>query len=291
MKRYFLFLLLALAFSSQAQDDYVPTSGYPEALNYRIEIINTYPHDPNAYTQGLLWHEGFLYESTGQYGESSLRKVDVTTGEVLELLPVRRSEEALAEAGNDYFAEGLTLFDGRLIQLTWHDEIAFVYDLATFEQIDTISYGGQGWGICNDGRYFYMSDSTEYIAVRELDSFELIARIPVMVSGARMNAGYLNELECVGDFVYANLWQTDYIVQIDKYTGNVTQFIDASGLLTPELIREIPDFIENAETGTVRPPSNAVLNGIAYNPESDTFYITGKNWPRLWEVRFVPMGS
>lgn len=290
MKRYLLLLLLVFVFSSQAQDNYVPSSGYPEAMNYGIEVINTYPHDPNAYTQGLLWHEGFLYESTGQEGRSSVRKVDLTTGDVLEIVDVTRSEEELATGIGNYFAEGLTLFDGRLIQLTWKDGLAFVYDFETFEQLDTISYGGQGWGICHDGRYFYMSDSTEYLAVRELDSFELIARMPVMVSGSRMNSGYLNELECVGDFVYANLWQTDFIVQIDKYTGNVTQLIDASGLLTPELIREIPDFIENTTTGEVRPPSNAVLNGIAYNPESDTFFITGKNWPRLWEVRFVPSG-
>jgi glutaminyl-peptide cyclotransferase len=290
VKRLLLLVLVLLAFASYAQQDYVPTSGYPMAVNYRLEVLNTYPHDPNAFTQGLLWHEGFLYESTGQEGESSVRKVDVTTGEVVQILPVSRTEEELSAGTADYFAEGLTLLDGRLIQLTWHEETAFVYDLATFEPLETISYGGQGWGICNDGRYFYMSDSTEYLAIRELDDMELVGRMLVTISGQRIQSGLLNELECVGDSVYGNLWQTDYIIQIDKYTGNVTALIDASGLLTPELIREMPSFIEDPNTGEVRAPGNNVLNGIAYNPETDTFYITGKYWPRLFEVRFVPNG-
>jgi glutaminyl-peptide cyclotransferase len=290
VKRLLLPLLLLLVFAASAQQEYVPQSGFPIAANYRVEVLNTYPHDPNAFTQGLVWHEGFLYESTGPEGESSLRKVDVTTGEVLQLFPVSRSEEELAAGQRDYFAEGLTLLDGRLIQLTWHEEIAFVYNLDSFESMESMSYTGQGWGICNDGRYFYMSDSTEYLAIRELDDMDLVGRMLVTVTGQRLGTGLLNELECVGDYVYGNLWQTNFIIQIDKYSGNVTQLIDASGLLTPELIREMPSFIEDPNTGEVRAPGNNVLNGIAYNPETDTFYITGKYWPRLFEVRFVPNG-
>jgi glutaminyl-peptide cyclotransferase len=283
-----LLLILLLAIVSKGQQEYQPMSGFPQAINYRLEILNVYPHDANAFTQGLLWHEGVLYESTGQPGESSLRRLDITTGEILQIHPVSRSTEELEAGMTDYFAEGLTLVDEQLIQLTWHEETAFVYDLETFEQLDTISYGGQGWGICNDGRYFYMSDSTEYLAIRELETMELIGRMLVMVNGSRLQAGLLNELECVGDSVYGNLWQTDYIVEIDKFTGNVTGLIDASGLLTPELIREMPDFIEDPNTGEVHAPGNNVLNGIAYNPESGSFYITGKYWPRLFEVIFVP---
>jgi glutaminyl-peptide cyclotransferase len=291
VKRFVLVLFsLLIAFASHAQQEYQPSSGFPQVVNYSLEVVNVYPHDVNAFTQGLLWHDGVLYESTGQEGESSLRRVDVTTGEVLQIHPVSRSEEELATGQSDYFAEGLTLLDDHLIQLTWHEETAFVYDIETFEQLGTISYGGQGWGICNDGRYFYMSDSTEYLAIRELDTMELVGRMVVMANGSRLQSGLLNELECVGDYVYGNLWQTDYIVEIDKYTGNVIGLIDASGLLSPELIREMPGFIEDASTGEVQAPGNNVLNGIAYNPETDTFYITGKYWPRLFEVRFVLAG-
>lgn len=289
MKRPILILfILLIPLVGQAQKDYVPTSGFPQAKNNRVEVLNVYPHDANAFTQGLVWHEGYLYESTGQEGESSLRQVEPTTGEVLRIFPVRRSAEELAAGIRDYFAEGLALVDGRLIQLTWHDEIAFVYDSESFEQLGTISYGGQGWGLCSDERYLYMSDSTEYLAIRELDTMELVGRMLVSYNGSRLKSDLLNELECVGDSVYGNLWQTDYIVQIDKFTGNVTALIDASGLLTPELSREMPGFIEDVNTGEVTAPSNNVLNGIAYNPESDTFLITGKYWPRLFEVRFVP---
>lgn len=277
---------------SAAQDvaQEVPiTPGFASAQPYTVEVLNVFPHDVNAFTQGLLWHEGRLYESTGQRGESSLREVDPTTGEILRILPVTRSEEELsaANAQPNYFAEGLALVGDRLIQLTWTAGEAFVYDLATFERLATISYAGQGWGLCLSGDYLYMSDSTEYLAIREADTFDLVARQLVTFNGSPLRASLLNELECVEDSVYANLWQTDFIAQIDKYTGNVTAMIDASDLLTDEMKREIPGSVVS-EDGSVSAPSNAVLNGIAYNPESDTFYITGKDWPRLFEVRFVP---
>jgi glutamine cyclotransferase len=291
VKRFFLLVLILLAvLASQAQQPYIPTSGFPQTSYYHVEVLNTYPHDVHAYTQGLLWYDGFLYESTGQEGESSLRRVDLTTGEVQQIYPVSRSPEELEAGIPDYFAEGLTLLDGRLYQLTWREETAFVYDVETLEPLEAISYGGQGWGICNDGRYFYMSDSTEYLAIRELDTMELIGRMVVVLNGYRLQSNLLNELECVGDTVYANLWHTDFIVQIDKYTGNVIAQIDATGLLTNEMIREIPGFTEDMNTGELYAPRESVLNGIAYNPESDTFYITGKYWPRLFEVRFVLNG-
>jgi glutamine cyclotransferase len=291
VKRLFLlvFVLLA-ALASQGQQLYIPTSGFPAVSYYHVEVLNIYPHDVHAFTQGLLWHDGFLYESTGQEGESSVRRVDLTSGEVQQIQALSRSPEELESGMIDYFAEGLSLLDGRLYQLTWREETAFVYDLETLEPLETISYGGQGWGICNDGRYFYMSDSTEYLAIRELDTMELVGRMVVVLNGYRLQSNLLNELECVGDSVYANLWQTDFIVQIDKYTGNVLAQIDASGLLTPEMIREMPGFFEDVNTGTVEAPRSNVLNGIAYNPETDTFYITGKYWPRLFEVRFVLNG-
>ncbi len=283
-----VFIPLTLASVTRAQDTAVQ-EGFLVAQNYTVEVLNTYPHDTSAFTQGLLWHEGRLYESTGQRGESTLREVEVETGEVLRSLPVTRGEEALSvqNAPPDYFAEGLELVDGRLIQLTWTAGEALVYDLETFERLATISYEGQGWGLCQSGRYLYMSDSTQYLALREVDSFNLVARQLVTLNGNPLRTGLLNELECVGDFVYANLWGTDFIAQIDRLTGNIVGMIDASGLLTDEMQREIPGATVAAD-GSVTAPSNAVLNGIAYNPQSETFYITGKDWPRLFEVRFIP---
>jgi glutaminyl-peptide cyclotransferase len=238
------------------------------------QVLNVYPHDPTAFTQGLLYHDGKLYESTGLRGASSLREVEITTGAVLRNLPVRRPPEAISASTPEYFAEGLERIEGRLIQLTWTEQEALVYDLATFTQIETIPYEGEGWGLCHDGRYFYMSDSTNALDIRETDTFDLIVSFLVTIEGQPLQPNLLNELECVGDHIYANLWQTNYIVRIDKFSGAINGIIDASSLLTPE------------EQATL--DSNQVLNGIAYNPDQDVFYITGKQWSKLFEVRFVP---
>jgi glutamine cyclotransferase len=226
------------------------------------QVLNTYDHDTTAFTQGLIWLDGALYESTGLYGESTLREVDLETGEVQRRVDLNEA----------YFAEGLELVNGRLIQLTWREGEAFVYNPETFERVDTYTYEGEGWGLCYDDRYLYMSDSTPYLSVRDAETFELIVRPAVTYRGSRIPPQLLNELECVGDSIYANLWNTDYIVEIDKYTGNITGWIDASSLLDSEVR-------QNLESGQV-------LNGIAYNPETETFYITGKRWPVLFEVTF-----
>lgn len=242
------------------------------------EVLNVYPHDPSAFTQGLLWHEGFLYESTGLRGQSSLRRVDVETGEILALRPVNRPPEQLtgANALPDYFAEGLERVGDTLIQLTWTEGEAFIYDLATLEQIGLFTYDGQGWGLCYDGRYLFMSDSTGYLDVREAETFDLIVSMAVTLNGSLLQANLLNELECVGDHIYANLWRTDYIVKINKLNGVIEAVIDASTLLPTDEKSAL-----QARNG------DAVLNGIAYNPQTDTFYLTGKNWDKLFEVRFV----
>ncbi len=281
-----LMIILSLSVSIHAQST---DAGYAPVTEYTIEIVNTYPHDPTAFTQGLIVHDGTFYESTGLRGESTLRQVEIETGDVLASVDVSRTAEEL-ETQQDYFAEGLELVNGELIQLTWQSNVAFVYDLETFEEVDVIEYEGQGWGLCADGEYLYMSDSTEYLAVREADSFDLVARMLVTLNGSPIQANLLNELECVGDYVYANLWQTDFIAQIDKYNGNIVGLINASDLLTDEMIREIPNFSEDS-AGNAVPPNGAVLNGIAYNAESDTFFITGKLWSRIFEVRFVPVES
>lgn len=229
----------------------------PEAME--PVVIARYPHDASAFTQGLVLEAGRFYESTGLYGESSLREVIPESGEVIRLLPLEQR----------YFGEGLAHVDGRLIQLTWRSGVAFVYDADTFEQIGTFAYDTEGWGLCFDGEDLYMSDGTATLARRNADSFELSERIQVTSDGEPV--ALLNELECVGPHVYANVWQTNEIVRIDKRSGRVTATVDATGLLTSE---------ERAALDT-----SAVLNGIAHDPETGRFYLTGKLWPYVFEVK------
>lgn len=243
------------------------------------EVISTRPHDTDAYTQGLLWHDGTFYESAGLYGESDVRQVDPETGEVLRK----------RELNDRIFAEGLALVGDRLIQLSWVNGLALVYDRDTFRMTDVFRYDGEGWGLCYDGEALYHSDGTQIIRRRDPQTFALLDEIvvtyqgypanevlvPGTYAGRQVGLDDLNELECVGQDIYANVWQTDFIVRIDKTTGEVNAVIDAADLLTPEERAEL-DF-------------GAVLNGIAYNPDDDVFYLTGKQWPTLFEVRFVPL--
>ncbi len=267
MIRFARFLSALILLALIAASAVVPTLAQSENPLFRPvtllvpEVLSIRPHDPTAWTQGLLLHDGYLYESTGQSGFSTLRKVDPLSGEVLQQISIPEQ----------YFAEGLALVGERLIQLTWKSGIAFVYDWETFEQVGTFAYEGEGWGLCTDGQYLYMSDGTPFLAVREPETFELIFSGLVTVQGSIVER--INELECVGDHIYANIWQTDYIVQIDKRNGVVTAIIDASSLITDD---------ERAELG-----DGEALNGIAYLPETDTFLLTGKHWPWMFEVRFV----
>jgi glutaminyl-peptide cyclotransferase len=245
----------------------------PEIQLLQPEVIAVYPHDSGSYTQGLVWDDGVFYESAGQINESDVRKVDPETGEVL----------AIRDLNRVFFAEGLALVDDRLIQLTWQTGLAFVYDRNTLAYQRLFRYEGEGWGLCYDGSELYLSDGTELISVRDPQTFELIRQIPVTfqnqsITGLSLQGRALddlNELECVGDSLYVNVWQTDGILIIDKATGTITGLIDASQLLTPEERSALP--------------FGAVLNGIAYNSDEDVFYLTGKYWPKLFEVRFVPI--
>jgi len=225
------------------------------------EVVSVRPHDPTAYTQGLLLHEGFLYESAGLYAESTLRQVDPESGEVLRQIDIP----------DEYFAEGLERVGDHLIQLSWKENAAFVYDIETFELLETYEYEGEGWGLCADDRFLFMSDGSSFITLRDPETFELLFDGVVTIQGQPVTR--INEMECVGNYIYANVYMTDYILQINKYNGVVEGLIDASGLLTDE---------ERAELA-----EGEVLNGIAYLPESDTFLITGKHWPKMFEVRFV----
>jgi len=231
----------------------------PPFQTHAVDVLSVRPHDPSAYTQGLLLYKRMLYESTGRYGESSLRKVDPKSGGIVHrvALPHR------------YFAEGLARQDHRLVQLTYREQIAFIYAIGDFEPLGQFSYNGQGWGLCYDGENFIMSNGSATLTVRDRVTFEVIEQILVTHDGNPVTS--LNELECVGDSVYANVYMTNRILRVEKNTGKVTAVIDASGLLTL----------------TERLGAD-VLNGIAYDPEKDSFLITGKLWPKLFEVRFVP---
>lgn len=224
----------------------------------RVDVLRELHHDTSAYTQGLLWWNGSLYESTGRYGESRLRRLDPATGAVEQQVAVPPA----------FFGEGLARAGDRLIMLTWMAERALVYDLRSFDAVRTFRYRGEGWGLCHDGDRLVMSNGSDTLTFRDPDSFEPLGEVRVTLRGRPRDQ--LNELECVDGAVYANVWQEDFIVRIDPASGRVTHQIDASGLLTRDEARGVD-----------------VLNGIAYQPDDGTFYITGKWWPKMFEVRFV----
>lgn len=258
-------ILLLLAFFKITSVFGIGAFGPVAPVQLVPQVLSVRPHDTNAYTEGLVWYDGFLYESSGLYTRSNLRKVDPQTGQVL-----RRIDDP-----GQVFGEGLALDGNRLIQLTWHEGVAYLYDLDTFAQTGTFSYAGEGWGLCFDGGRFYMTDGSANISVRDAASFAVKGQLHIAQDGVPVTM--LNELECVGDSLYANVWKTDEILRIDKGTGRITGFVDASGLLSSQ---------ELEAAG-----SEGVLNGIAYDSMHDTFYITGKLWPKLFEVRFVAKGG
>jgi len=229
----------------------------PEVVSYGYQVVKSYPHDPQAFTQGLVFHDGKLLESTGLYGQSSLRETDLATGAVLRNIGVP----------GDYFAEGLALFDGKLYQLTWKNQKCFVYDMA-FQKTNEFTYMGEGWGLATDGHWLIMSDGTSALRFLNPATFAEDHRITVLKNGEPLER--LNELECVKGEVFANIWQTDWVARIDPATGNVVGMIDFSFLLP----------------AADKAGAN-VLNGIAYDPSGDRLFITGKNWPKLFEVKLI----
>jgi len=232
--------------------------GEPEARAERLEfkVVETYPHDVQAFTQGLLFHDGFLYESTGQYGESTLRRVDPESGRVEQVVHLPRR----------FFGEGLAWHDGRLYQLTWKEGTGFVYDPGTLEKTGEFTYEGEGWGLTSDGQQLIMSNGTPKLRFLNPETFEVTRELTVRDAGVPVEK--LNELEYVEGRILANLWTSDDIVCIDPATGHVTARLDVSRLQRP------------------RPPNrDAVANGIAYDPDTRLLFLTGKRWPKLYAVR------
>lgn len=247
-----VFLLQACAGSESS----APVQAAPEAPVYGYEIVRQYPHDPEAFTQGLIFRDGFLYESTGQVGRSTLRKVRLETGEVVQRYPIP----------NDMFGEGLTDWGSQLIQLTWVTNVGFVYDLASFKELRRFTYAGEGWGITQDGTRLIMSDGSPNL--RFLDPSTFVEQSRLNVHDQNGSVDDLNELEFVKGSVYANVWLTERIAIISPESGRVTAWVDLTGL--------------RPRQGA---PGDDVLNGIAYDAAGDRLFVTGKLWPRLFEIR------
>ena len=232
----------------------------PASAADTYRVVHSYPHDPHAFTQGLVYADGHLYESTGLKGHSSLRMVDVETGRVLQELPVP----------GQYFAEGLAAWGSTLIQLTWQEHTAFIYDRFSFRELRTQPYKGEGWGLASDGKELILSDGTAGLRFLDPTTFRELRRVIVKDHGVPVLQ--LNELEFVKGEIYANVWYSDRIARISPLNGKVLGWIDLSGLL-PRAERADPQ---------------AVLNGIAYDAAHDRLFVTGKLWPRLFEIKVVP---
>ena len=256
--KFGLVLLLAMIGPYRAAGFVVSQPAGTSLPVFGYTVVRSYPHDPAAFTQGLQWVDGFLYEGTGNHGASSIRKVRLDTGEVLQ-------KRDLPE---QYFGEGIVVRRDELFQLTYKSEIGFVYDRDTFAPKRTFRYPGEGWGLTDDGMHLVMSDGTDRLRLLDPSSLKEIRRMPVTAGGTAVKN--LNELEWVKGEIFANIWMTDYVARIDPATGRVTGWVDLRGLLSSR---------DRAKAD--------VLNGIAYDAAGDRLFVTGKWWPRLFEVKLV----
>jgi len=229
---------------------------------YGFTVKNSYPHDPKAFTQGLFFHDGHLYETTGRPGTSSLRKVDLGTGKVLQQ----------HDMPNDVFGEGSTPVGSDIVALTWTSQVGYVFDAKTFKLKQTFKYVGEGWGLASDAKQLYMSDGSSFIRILEPKTYKELRRIQVRHAGKPIDK--LNELEMVDGELFSNVWGTELILRIDPASGAVKGVINLEGLLPP------------AQRGTADP--DAVLNGIAWDAKRKRLFVTGKLWPKLYEIELVP---
>lgn len=225
-----------------------------------FRVIHTYPHDSHAFTQGLLYLDGHLYESTGLEGQSSLRVEDLETGKILQYVAIPAK----------YFGEGLAAFGDKLFQLTWQNHLALVYDRATLHMLHTFSYPGEGWGLTSDGKNLILSDGTPTLRFLDPATFKEVRRVTVTSAGKPVEK--LNELEFIHGEIYANIWYSDRIARISPQTGKVLGWIDLTGLLP----------------AAQKTSDGAVLNGIAYDAVHDRLFVTGKLWPSILEIQIVP---
>ena len=233
----------------------------PAIPTYDFKVVRSYPHDPQAFTQGLLYRDGFLYESTGLNGKSSIRKVNLETGKVLQSKDIPPQ----------YFGEGLTAWKDTLVSITWQTQTGFVFDLATFDLRNQFAYPGEGWGLAQNGKELVLSDGSATLRFLDPKTFLEVRRVKVTADGIAVNQ--INELEVVGDEIFANIWHTNTIARIDQNTGKIVGWIDL-GKLYPD-----------AGKG---PTGENVLNGIAWDADKKRLFVTGKLWPKLYEIKLVP---
>ena len=253
-----LVVLLLIALPHRLYSQTSRQSSKSRTPEFTFKIVHAFPHDPAAFTQGLAWRGGFLYEGTGLKGHSSLRKVRLETGEVIKQI----------DLGPEFFGEGITFYKDEIVQLTWLSETGFVYDATDLRLLRQFSYQGEGWGLTTNGNEIFMSDGTAEIRV--LDA-TLVEKRRFTVRDGDKKIDQLNELEFVEGEIFANIWQTDRIARISPQTGKVLGWIDLQGLLSPMYRRE----------------GGAVLNGIAYDPARKRLFVTGKLWPTIFEIRLV----
>jgi glutaminyl-peptide cyclotransferase len=237
-----------------------PTVHAMATPEYGFKVIHVYPHDPEAFTQGLVYHDGFLYEGTGLNGRSSLRKVDLQTGAVLQK----------SDLPQEFFGEGIAIFKNKIVQLTWQSQVGFIYNLSDFKPMGKFSYPGEGWGLTTADGEILMSDGSAQI--RFLDGNSLREKHRITVRDGTTPVTQLNELEYVRGEIFANVWHTDRIARISPRTGKVVGWIDLNGIISPIFRRS----------------DDAVLNGIAYDPQGDRLFVTGKLWPNIFEIQIVP---
>ena len=257
---FWVLLLTLLLFLVAFPSPKAPSAGSRiRPADYGVQVIQTFPHDPEAFTQGLIFHEGYLYESTGLHGKSSVRKIHLETGQVVKTIPLPER----------HFGEGLTRWKDTLVQLTWQSRVGFIYDLPTLRLMKTRPYPLEGWGLTEDGQSLIASDGTSQLYF--LDPVLLKERRRIVVRDQGLPVARLNELEFINGEIFANIFLTDRIARIAPDTGEVTGWIDLTGLLPA------PD----------RRPNTDVLNGIAYDSQKDRILVTGKNWPKLFHIRLV----
>jgi glutaminyl-peptide cyclotransferase len=234
--------------ASQAKKQHVPVVG--------IKVVKTFPHDPHAFTQGLEYYGGFLYESTGETGQSSVRKIELETGKVLQK----------TELSSEFFGEGLTIFQGKIYQLTWLTKVGFVYDLRTFRKLREFHFYGEGWGLAHDAKNLILSDGTNTLRFLDPETFAVVRKLEVY--DQKQAVTNLNELEYIENEIYANVWHANRIARIDARSGQVRAWIDCSMIAAEE--QKEPE---------------GVLNGIAYDPARHRFFVTGKDWAHVYEIR------
>lgn len=268
MNRFFKIFLIgllvltgALFINHSSNPEYSANSNVIPVYTYKI--VNTYPHDRSAFTEGLVFKDGVLYEGTGLHGYSTLRRVKLETGEILQI----------RELPPQFFGEGVTIYGNKIIQLTWQSHTGFVYDKYSFKLLKEFNYPNEGWGITHNGKHLIMSDGTETLHFLDPETFEEVSQIEVSANDIPITR--INELEYIQGEIYANIWHTERIARIDPLTGQVIGWIDLKGILSPKDDSKAVD----------------VLNGIAYDAKNDRLFVTGKFWPKLFEIELIGQGT